>query len=50
MNDHLKTNESWKRQRTNDGIYSTGVRLLRPRFTDFFTDLEKKADCFAVYV
>ena len=26
------------------------VRLARtPRFTDFFTDFEKKTDCFAVY-
>ena len=24
-------------------------KTLRPRFTDFFTDFEKKTDCFAVY-
>ena len=24
-------------------------RSLAPRFTDFFTDFEKKTDCFAVY-
>ena len=23
---------------------------LTPRFTDFFTDFEKKTDCFAVYM
>ena len=23
---------------------------LTPRFTDFFTDFEKKSDCFAVYL
>ena len=27
----------------------TGLALT-PRFTDFFTDFEKKPDCFAVYV
>ena len=25
-------------------------KTLTPRFTDFFTDFEKKPDCFAVYV
>ena len=25
-------------------------KTLTPRFTDFFTDLEEKTDCFAVYV
>ena len=25
-------------------------KTLTPRFTDFFTDFEKKTDCFAVYV
>ena len=25
-------------------------KTLTPRFTDFFTDSEKKTDCFAVYV
>ena len=24
-------------------------KSLTPRFTDFFTDFEKKTDCFAVY-
>ena len=24
-------------------------KTLTPRFTDFFTDFEKKTDCFAVY-
>ena len=24
-------------------------KTLKPRFTDFFTDFEKKTDCFAVY-
>ena len=24
-------------------------KTLMPRFTDFFTDFEKKTDCFAVY-
>ena len=24
-------------------------RSLAPRFTDFFTDFEKKTDCFAAY-
>ena len=24
-------------------------KTLTPRFTDFFTDFEKKPDCFAVY-
>ena len=24
--------------------------ILTPRFTDFFTDFEKKTDCFAVYL
>ena len=24
-------------------------KTLTPRFTDFFTDFEKKKDCFAVY-
>ena len=24
-------------------------KILTPRFTDFFTDFEKKTDCFAVY-
>ena len=24
-------------------------KTLTPRFTDFFTDYEKKTDCFAVY-
>ena len=26
------------------------TRTLTPRFTDFFTDFEKKNDCFAVYI
>ena len=26
------------------------LKTLTPRFTDFFTDFEKKTDCFAVYV
>ena len=25
-------------------------KTLTPRFTDFFTDFEKKTDCFAVYL
>ena len=25
-------------------------KTLTPRFTDFFTDFEKKTDCFAVYI
>ena len=25
-------------------------KTLTPRFTNFFTDFEKKTDCFAVYV
>ena len=25
------------------------AQTLTPRFTDFFTDFEKKTDCFAVY-
>ena len=25
-------------------------KSLTPRFTDFFTDFEKKTDCFAVYL
>ena len=25
-------------------------KTLTPRFTDFFTDFEKKTDCFAVYM
>ena len=25
-------------------------KTLAPRFTDFFTDFEKKTDCFAVYL
>ena len=25
-------------------------KALTPRFTDFFTDFEKKTDCFAVYL
>ena len=25
-------------------------KTLTPRFNDFFTDFEKKTDCFAVYV
>jgi len=24
-------------------------KILTPRFTDFFTEFEKKTDCFAVY-
>ena len=24
-------------------------KTLTPRFTDFFTDFEKKTDCFAIY-
>ena len=27
---------------------SSARKTLRPRFTDFFTDFEKKTDCFAV--
>ena len=28
---------------------SLALKTLTPRFTDFFTDFEKKTDCFAVY-
>ena len=28
--------------------YSSARNTLTPRFTDFFTDFEKKTDCFAV--
>ena len=31
------------------GSLDSRVRLT-PHFTDFFTDFEKKTDCFAVYV
>ena len=31
------------------GSLASRVRLT-PHFTDFFTDFEKKTDCFAVYV
>ena len=43
-------NKTEKRERDCQCTHG-GVRLatLTPRFTDFFTDFEKKTDCFAVY-
>ena len=30
------------------GVWGSRAKTLTPRFTDFFTDFEKKTDCFAV--
>ena len=35
-------------KRSGTGL-KTESETLTPRFTDFFTDFEKKTDCFAVY-
>ena len=48
--------QSNKRSGTRLNLRACETRALRapktltPRFTDFFTDFEKKTDCFAVYL
>ena len=41
-------NEAENRERDWGETLRAG-KTLTPRFTDFFTDFEKKTDCFAVY-
>ena len=46
-------NEAENRERdwgeTLSACEARARKTLTPRFTDFFTDFEKKTDCFAVY-
>ena len=42
-------NEAENRERDQEGDCALRARkTFTPRFTDFFTDFEKKTDCFAV--
>ena len=36
-------------KRSGKKLKTERLKTLTPRLTDFFTDFEKKTDCFAVY-
>ena len=45
----LKTESETGERRACEARALRARKTLTPRFTDFFTDFEKKTDCFAVY-
>ena len=46
----LKTESETGERRACEARALRARKTLNPRFTDFFTDFEKKTDCFAVYI
>ena len=44
----LKTESETGERRASETRALRARKTLTPRFTDFFTDFEKKTDCFAV--
>ena len=45
----LKTESETGERRACEARALRARKTLTPRFTDFFTDFERKTDCFAVY-